>query len=386
MPSEGCLAIAFLDGIIICIAADFQHLIVAAHGSYGASDPARQLGLAYAILGMQQWSPLECLHFACHSPVPSMLPPSPEACRHAISMPVRSHARSPFSRSDARSQVRQLEQAAESSWRTRDQLICCQASSSKSSSSDNGGAQQASDMDSSQDAAEARTEGNVLQLLALRGLLRFIDAKQLLAAVVQPTPTNSGRGGLGVSLSAIGLQRGPLSGGVKNATLRYDLPSPAVAVRNLVSPGRASPAGKLCTAQPRPQSLQQRLPVCSQAVCEINAFTQLALDGFQATRCASSQLHCLAYSFLNLPCFLCRWSRPSSPICAPPCPTCTTGGQAIPLAHWWTSPAMAQGSPSSACPPWPSTRATSLRTQGVQSAFCHASLAASQVRACMQCH
>eukprot|EP00891_Asterochloris_glomerata_P005521 jgi/Astpho2/5521/Aster-02785 len=99
-------------------------------------------------------------------------------------------------------------------------------------------------MDSSQDAAEARTEGNVLQLLALRGLLRFIDAKQLLAAVVQPTPTNSGRGGLGVSLSAIGLQRGPLSGGVKNATLRYDLPSPAVAVRNLVEQAQFA---HLCT-------------------------------------------------------------------------------------------------------------------------------------------
>lgn len=31
-----------------------------------------------------------------------------------------------------------------------------------------------------------------------------------------------------------GLHRAPLSAGVKNATLRYDLPSPAVAVRNLV--------------------------------------------------------------------------------------------------------------------------------------------------------
>ena len=78
------------------------------------------------------------------------------------------------------------------------------------------------------------------------------EAKALMAAVVQPTPTNSGRGALGLSLSAIGLQRGPLSGGVKNATLRYDLPSPAVAVRNLVSPDLASSAGKSSAAQPRP--------------------------------------------------------------------------------------------------------------------------------------
>jgi hypothetical protein len=32
-----------------------------------------------------------------------------------------------------------------------------------------------------------------------------------------------------------GLKRVPLSGGVKNATMRYDLPPPPVAVRNLVS-------------------------------------------------------------------------------------------------------------------------------------------------------
>ena len=99
-----------------------------------------------------------------------MLPTQPEACRHAVSMPVRSHVRTTISRSDARLQVRQLERAAESSWRTRDQLICCQASSSRSSSSDNGGAQQASDMGSSMDmdgAAEARTEGMLLNLLGL---------------------------------------------------------------------------------------------------------------------------------------------------------------------------------------------------------------------------
>ena len=113
------------------------------------------------------------------------------------------------------------------------------------------------------DVAEARTEGTVLKLLALRGLLQFTEAKALLAAVVQPTPTNSGRGALGLSLSAIGLQRGPLSGGVKNATLRYDLPSPAVAVRNLVSPSLANSASNLCTAQPEPQSLQQGLPISS---------------------------------------------------------------------------------------------------------------------------
>ena len=102
--------------------------------------------------------------------------------------------------------------------------------------------------------------------------------------MVQPTPTNSGRGALGLSLSAIGLQRGPLSGGVKNATLRYDLPSPAVAVRNLVSPDLASSAGKPSAAQPKPQSLPQWLPMCSQfaeSACSLSlhstGFKQLAV-------------------------------------------------------------------------------------------------------------
>ena len=254
-----------------------------------------------------------------------MFPTPPEACRHAISMPVRSHARTLFSRSDARLQVWQLERAAESSWRTRDQLICCQASSSRNSSADNGGAQQASDMGSSEDAddaAEARTEGTALQLLALRGLLQFTEAKVLLAAVVQPTPTNSGRGALGLSLSAIGLQRGPLSGGVKNATLRYDLPSPAVAVRNLVSPGLASSAGNLCTEQPRPQRLQQQgLPMGSQfaaqSATESARSLGLALDGLQATRCAPGDLPRLACSPL-----------------APPMPPCAGGaGPVRPPVH-----------------------------------------------------
>ena len=35
-------------------------------------------------------------------------------------------------------------------------------------------------------------------------------------------------------MTATGLQRASLSGGVKNATQRYALPPPAVAVRNLV--------------------------------------------------------------------------------------------------------------------------------------------------------
>lgn len=38
----------------------------------------------------------------------------------------------------------------------------------------------------------------------------------------------------GNPLKTTGLHRAPLSAGVKNATQRYDLPSPAVAVRNLV--------------------------------------------------------------------------------------------------------------------------------------------------------
>ncbi|KAK9816434.1 hypothetical protein WJX72_000205 [[Myrmecia] bisecta] len=45
-------------------------------------------------------------------------------------------------------------------------------------------------------------------------------------------------------IKTTGLRRGPLTGGVKNATLRYDLPSPAVAVRNLVEQAQFA---HLCT-------------------------------------------------------------------------------------------------------------------------------------------
>ena len=96
--------------------------------------------------------------------------------------------------------------------------------------------------------------------------------------MVQPTPTNSGHGALNLSLSAIGLQRGPLSGGVKNATLRYDLPSPAVAVRNLVSSALASSAGNLCAAQPQATEPATRAANLH-SVCRIGSFTQLALNG-----------------------------------------------------------------------------------------------------------
>lgn len=63
--------------------------------------------------------------------------------------------------------------------------------------------------------------------------------------VTPPTPPSkpptlvrqgsSGRGKLDAAANRpTGLRRTPLGGGVKNATLRYDLPPPAVAVRNLV--------------------------------------------------------------------------------------------------------------------------------------------------------
>lgn len=46
------------------------------------------------------------------------------------------------------------------------------------------------------------------------------------------------------AVKTTGLRRAPLSGGVKTATARYDLPSPAVAVRNLVEQARFA---HLCT-------------------------------------------------------------------------------------------------------------------------------------------
>ena len=54
-----------------------------------------------------------------------------------------------------------------------------------------------------------------------------------------------------------GLQRTPLSGGVKNATLRYDLPPPTVAVRNLVSRACLAPCScQSWTFQANPRCLQ----------------------------------------------------------------------------------------------------------------------------------
>ena len=52
----------------------------------------------------------------------------------------------------------------------------------------------------------------------------------------------------GNPVKTTGLHRAPLSAGVKNATQRYDLPSPAVAVRNLVGAGAA---GCLCGGEGR---------------------------------------------------------------------------------------------------------------------------------------
>lgn len=46
------------------------------------------------------------------------------------------------------------------------------------------------------------------------------------------------------AIKTTGLRRAPLSGGVKNATQRFDLPSPCVAVRNLVEQAQFA---HLCT-------------------------------------------------------------------------------------------------------------------------------------------
>jgi hypothetical protein len=46
------------------------------------------------------------------------------------------------------------------------------------------------------------------------------------------------------AVKTTGLRRAPLSGGVKNATQRFDLPSPCVAVRNLVEQAQFA---HLCT-------------------------------------------------------------------------------------------------------------------------------------------
>lgn len=55
---------------------------------------------------------------------------------------------------------------------------------------------------------------------------------QLQAAAAAAARSRDGSGGSPIRTT--GLRRTPLSGGVNNASSQYDLPSPAVAVRNLV--------------------------------------------------------------------------------------------------------------------------------------------------------
>jgi hypothetical protein len=64
------------------------------------------------------------------------------------------------------------------------------------------------------------------------------------AASSTKTATPSGVAASQRAVKTTGLRRAPLSGGVKTATARYDLPSPAVAVRNLVEQARFA---HLCT-------------------------------------------------------------------------------------------------------------------------------------------
>lgn len=55
------------------------------------------------------------------------------------------------------------------------------------------------------------------------------------AAVSAAARGRDGGGSSGSPIKTTGLRRTPLTGGVHNASQQYDLPSPAVAVRNLVS-------------------------------------------------------------------------------------------------------------------------------------------------------
>ncbi|KXZ52841.1 hypothetical protein GPECTOR_8g224 [Gonium pectorale] len=58
------------------------------------------------------------------------------------------------------------------------------------------------------------------------------------------TPPAAGKVIMESPVKTTGLHRAPLSGGVKTATTRYELPTPPVAVRNLVEHARF---GHLCT-------------------------------------------------------------------------------------------------------------------------------------------
>ncbi|GLC37779.1 hypothetical protein PLESTB_001476000 [Pleodorina starrii] len=79
-------------------------------------------------------------------------------------------------------------------------------------------------------------------------------SKKPAAAAAAPAPASAGAAAAGAAapskvimespVKTTGLHRAPLSGGVKTATSRYELPSPPVAVRNLVEHARF---GHLCT-------------------------------------------------------------------------------------------------------------------------------------------
>ena len=65
---------------------------------------------------------------------------------------------------------------------------------------------------------------------------RTADSELTLQAAAAAAATRARDGsGSGSPIKTTGLRRTPLSGGVIGATQQYDLPSPAVAVRNLVS-------------------------------------------------------------------------------------------------------------------------------------------------------
>lgn len=103
------------------------------------------------------------------------------------------------------------------------------------------------------------------------------------------------------AVKTTGLRRAPLSGGVKNATQRFDLPSPCVAVRNLVEQAQFA---HLCTVMSHMHHRWAGTGVCG--CCLAAAAAAAVQQGHHGTAVRGPLQHsCLLPVNWALPCACC---------------------------------------------------------------------------------
>lgn len=181
-----------------------------------------------------------------------------------------------------------------------------------------------------------------------RSLLPVVAAPA--AAVLEfPAPGGSGAAAVlqqvdGNPIKTSGLHRTPLSGGVQNATLRCDLPSPAVAG------GWGVDLCMCCVRVPAVDEWQRRLHEGQLVAVRLHAAASQASPSSLLIVPPPTVpfLPCHAsHRTLPHPQFATWLSKPSLRTCAPSCATCTTAVPASPLARWSTLRQTGRGTPSS---------------------------------------